>query len=48
MTIHHTARYQVKPPETGKVKAAIAAFAEYVANEPGSRMPTARLTQPAP
>ena len=41
MTIHHSARYQVKAPEAGTVKAAIAAFAEYVANEPGSKMPTA-------
>ncbi len=41
MTIHHTARHQVKAPEAGKVKAAIAADAEYIANEPGSRMPTA-------
>ena len=41
VTIHHSARYQVKAPEAGTVKAAIAAFAEYVANEPGSKMPTA-------
>jgi hypothetical protein len=41
VTIHHTARYQEKAPEEGTVKAAIAAFAEYVANEPDSRMPTA-------
>jgi hypothetical protein len=41
VTIHHTARYQVRAPEAGKVKAAIAAFAEYVANEPGRKMPTA-------
>ena len=41
MTIHHSARYQVKAPEAGTAKAAIAAFAEYVANEPGSKMPTA-------
>jgi hypothetical protein len=36
VTIHHTARYRVKAPEAGTVKAAIAAFAKYVANEPGS------------
>ena len=48
MTIHHTARYQVKAPEAGTVKAAIAAFAEYVANEPGSRMPTARQQKTTP
>lgn len=28
MTIHHTARHQVKAPEAGKVKAAIVAFVE--------------------
>jgi hypothetical protein len=33
VTIHQTARYQVKAPEAGKVKAAFAAYAEYVAKE---------------
>ena len=41
VTIHHSARYQVRAPEAGTVKAAIAAFAEHVANEPGSKIPTA-------
>jgi hypothetical protein len=37
VTIHQTARYQVKASEVDKVNAAIAALVEYVANEPGSR-----------